>query len=110
MRISFDPIRYQATLEVLKAGDVLTINGETFDFSVIPEGALLPSSAVACEFVRGNITRVDGELSLTLLLPYDVTSPNHRFDPAPLDSPPDGLLALPEPEYLPDEEVTDEQH
>lgn len=110
MKIYFDPIRYRAALEVVKAGDVLTINGVAFDFSVVPEGALLPSSAVACEFVRGDITRVDGALSLTLLLPYDVTSPNHRFDPAPLDSPPDGLLVLPQPEYLPDEEVADEQH
>lgn len=108
MRISFDPIRYQARLEVEKAGDVLTINGEAFDFSVIPEGALLPSSAVACEFVRGSITRTNGVLSLTLLLPYDVTALNHKFDPEPLDNPPDGPLVLPQPDPLPDEEVTDE--
>jgi hypothetical protein len=103
MKISFDPIRWNATLVVVKAGDVLTINGEDFDFSVIPEGALLPGSAVDCEFVRGNVTRTAGVLELTLLLPYDVASPNHRFDPETLNNPPDGLLVLPAPEPLPDE-------
>lgn len=103
MKISFDPIRWGAKLEVVKAGDVLTINGEDFDFSVIPEGALLPGSAVASEFVRGDITRTDGVLFLTLVLPYDVGGPNHQFDPLPLDNPPDGPLVFPAPELLPDE-------
>lgn len=103
MKISFNPIRYSAKLEVMKAGDVLTINGEAFDFSVIPEGALLPGSAVATEFVRGDITRTNGVLSLTLLLPYDVDGPNHHFDAQPLNNPPDGLLVLPKPDYLPEE-------
>lgn len=95
MQINLSPQLSDATLTVVKAGDVLTINGEAFDFSVIPEGATLPASAVACEFVTDEVTRTDGVLSVTLLLPHGSNpSPAVAF-PAPLVNPPDGPLVLP---------------
>jgi hypothetical protein len=35
--------------------DTLTINGIAYDFSVIPDGATLPASAVGCEYITWNV-------------------------------------------------------
>ncbi|WP_282374580.1 MULTISPECIES: hypothetical protein, partial [Pseudomonas] len=64
MIIKLSPQRRDDELIVSKRSDVLTINGERFDFRGVPEGAVLPSSAVDCDFVVGDITRIDGELTL----------------------------------------------
>ncbi|PRC05092.1 hypothetical protein CQ006_12285, partial [Pseudomonas cedrina] len=48
MIIKLIPQRRDDELVVSKRGDVLTINGESFDFRELPEGAALPSSAVDC--------------------------------------------------------------
>lgn len=70
MRIRFSPQRRNGTLEVAKSGDMLTINGDVLDLSVVPDGATLPASAVACEWIAGPIERIGGEIHLTLLLPH----------------------------------------
>lgn len=95
MRISFSPQRRDDVLEVTKQGDSLTINGEVFDFSVVPEGATLPSSAVPNEFVVGDITRIDGELQITLLLPHGPNPSQVMAFPSGLASVPDGKVAIP---------------
>lgn len=97
MRILFSPRRDDRALVVEKLGDTLSINGEPFDFSVIPDGATLPATAVHCEFVEGTVRRIDGALDLTLLLPYGVVAPGYYFDPEPLVDPADGVLVLPAP-------------
>ena len=70
MKIAFSPQRSDAQLIVSKSGDTLIINGIAYDFSVIPDGATLPASAVDCAFITGDITRVAGELHLLLVLPH----------------------------------------
>lgn len=49
MQFSFSPVRRDDTLELSKSGDVLTIKGEVYDFTSLPEGATLPRGAVSCE-------------------------------------------------------------
>ena len=39
MQITLTPQRRDDTLTLTRSGDVLTINGEAFDFAAIPEGA-----------------------------------------------------------------------
>lgn len=95
MRISLFPQRRDDALSVTQSGEVLTINGEVFDFSVIPEGADLPAEAVACEFVVGKISRIAGELYLALTLPHGPDPSQAVAFPSALINPPDGLLALP---------------
>jgi hypothetical protein len=95
MHISFSPQRRSDALSVSKAGDVLTINGEAFDFSAIPEGAVLPASAVACDFVIGEISRIEGTLHLTLILPHGPDPSPEVSNPAALSEPPDGPLSIP---------------
>jgi hypothetical protein len=44
MHITLTPMRHDATLTLHRAGEVLTINGDPLDLSVIPEGATLPGA------------------------------------------------------------------
>lgn len=95
MRISFSPQRRDDTLEVSKTGDVLTINGEAFDFSSLPDGATIQAGAIPCEFIAGPVHRIDGELHLTLILPHGPNPEQWQAFPETLIAPPDGVLHLP---------------
>lgn len=96
MHITFHPQRRNDTLAVSKHGDTLNINGDTFDFSVIPDGATLPAAAVACEYITGDTERINGVLHLTLLLPHGADASEAARFPAPIINPPDGPLELPQ--------------
>lgn len=96
MIIKLSAQRRDDRLFVIKLGDVLTLNGERFDFSGIPEGAVLLATAVNCEFVVGDITRANGELVLTLLLPCGPGASDAANFPDDIVSPPDGNVSLPQ--------------
>ncbi|MDR2330542.1 MAG: hypothetical protein LBE58_13130 [Comamonas sp.] len=95
MKIQLSPQVRADTLEVFKAGDKLTINGEDFDFAPLAEGGLLPAAAVDCEFVVGDVRRQGGELELTLLLPIAWDAPESCAFPQPILNPADGRVPLP---------------
>ncbi|WP_193039468.1 MULTISPECIES: hypothetical protein [unclassified Pseudomonas] len=95
MIIKFCPQRRDDELTVSKRSDVLTINGELFDFRELPEGAVLPASAVECDFVIGDVTRLNGELIITLLLPCGPEATDAANFPLDIVSPPDGKVSLP---------------
>lgn len=99
MRISLSPQLRDAELAVSKAGDVLTINGEAFDFSSLADGATIPAGEVPCEFITGPVERIGGELHLTLILPHGPAPEAWQAFPDPLISPPDGDLDLPSNTY-----------
>ena len=95
MNITLIPQRRDDALVVTKNGDTLTINGEVFDFAVIPDGATLPASAVNCAYLAGDVERINGVLHLALLLPTGQdASPAANF-PDPIINPADGALELP---------------
>ncbi len=95
MKIVLTPQRRDDALEVLKSGEVLTINGEQFDFSVLPDGAAIPAGEVPCDWIVGPIERISGELRLTMILPHGPNPSQAVAFPAPVVDPPDGPLALP---------------
>lgn len=95
MQIKLSPQRRDDTLTVSKQGDVLTINGEQFDFSAIPEGATLPADAISSEFFSGPVERIDGVLHLTLTLPHGADPVEAVAFPADIINPPDGEIELP---------------
>lgn len=105
MIITLSPVRSDAILTISRLGDVLTVNGTSFDFSPITEGAALPATAVGCDWLVGHVTRQAGALHLTLLLPHGpVTDPGSPATlavtfPAPLVLTGDGPVVLP---VLPD--------
>ena len=96
MIIKLSPQRREDTLEVTKTGDVLNINGINYDFTQLPEGATLPSEAVDCEYIVGDVTRTNGELEMTLLLPLGPNAPYEARFPEPITVLEDGPVALPQ--------------
>jgi hypothetical protein len=119
MLITFTPMRRDDRLTLHRAGDVLTINGESLDFSPLPEGAMLPRDAVDCPWLASDVSRSNGQLHLTLILPHGATAPHETLFPPPLRLERDGPVALPPAEAGPDltpdptlsqTETDDEQH
>lgn len=95
MKISLSPQRRDDVLTLSKAGDVVTINGEAFDFSSVPDGGSLPAGAVPCAFIAGDIDRVAGELKMTLILPHGATPSEAVAFPQPIIVTADGPIAVP---------------
>ena len=96
MNITLNPQRRDDSLTVSKQGNTLTINGTAYDFSIIPDGTTLPASAVDCEYITGNIERINGVLHIPLILPHGPNPSQEVAFPAPLINPPDGALELPQ--------------
>ena len=96
MKIALNPQRRDDALTVSKQGDTLTINGEELDFSQLPDGATLPKYAVGNPFIVSDVERIDGELHLSLLLPYGRGASNAAKFPEPIINPADGELEFPQ--------------
>ena len=96
MHITLIPQRRDDDLAVSKQGDTITINGIAYDFSVIPDGATLPASAVDCGFITGNVERINGVLHISLILPHGPNPSQAVAFPAPIINPPDGVLEFPQ--------------
>lgn len=100
MRIKLSPQRRDDTLEVIKDGDVLILNGEAFDFSPMGHGDTLPCSAIASTWFPADVENFGGELVVTITLPNPWNcSPEQAF-PVDLVDVPDGPVVFPGP--LPD--------
>ena len=83
MKINFNPQRDDTDLVVSVDGSVISVNGDIFDFSAIPDGASLPSSAVNGGYFSGDISRSNGEIELTIVLPHKANAPTAITYPEP---------------------------
>lgn len=95
MQITLSPVRRDAPLTLSRVGDTLTINGDVFDFTPLPDGATLPPEAIDSDWFVGPVERVDGVLHLTLTLPHGVNAPQETLFPAPLTLTGNGPVTLP---------------
>jgi hypothetical protein len=95
MKISLSPRASEAALTVVKAGDILTINGEAYDFSSLPDGATIPEDDIPCPWIVGEVHRTETEIEITLLLPIPTTAEQWLAFPEPLVDVPDGPVDLP---------------
>ena len=95
MQINLSPVRSKETLTVSSAGDVLTINGDPFDFTQLAEGATLPAEAVGSDYFVGPVERTGGELHLTLRLPHGPNPSQAVAFPQPITVTQDGSVELP---------------
>jgi len=100
MKINLIPQGRGDTLQVIKLGDVLTVNGEEFDLSPVGEGDTLPATAIGSFWFRDKVERINGELELTFLFPIPSNYSQEQAFPVPLVNIPDGVVAFPGP--LPD--------
>ncbi|MCM2432107.1 hypothetical protein [Agrobacterium rosae] len=115
MKISLSPQRRDDKLTVEKTGDRLRINGELFNFSPLPDGATIPAGVTPCEWIVGPVSRINGEIELTLILPTGANPSKAVAFPEPLVSPPDGVVALPfdpepEPPVMPERPEQEVDH
>lgn len=93
--ITLSPVRSDTALALSKSGGVLTINGEAFDLSGVPDGATLPRAAMACDWLASDIERIGGALHLTLILPHGASAPQSTLHPQPITVTTDGPITLP---------------
>lgn len=84
-----------ATPVVSVQGDVITINGEAFDFSQLTKGSTLPADAIDSEYFVGDVKRENGDIELTLLLPIGVNATEAQRFPEPITVTSDGTVTLP---------------
>lgn len=109
MIIKLDPVNSELELELIKAGDVLAVNGEIFDFSPMPDGSTLPMSAITSEWFRGYVEKIDGVVIVSIMLPNPWNaSPAQRF-PEDIVNAPDGPVALPLPLDVTEEQIADRE-
>ncbi len=95
MKIDLTPIRSDATLSLVRTGDTLSINGISYDFSPLPDGARLPRTALDCPWVASDVERSDNRICLTLFLPHGPEMSLATRFPAPIIDPADGPVPLP---------------
>lgn len=70
MRIKLIYQRSDSELRAHVSADVLTINGEEFDFSPLLDGHVLPPGSVGSEFIAGEVRRYAGQVELSIAVPY----------------------------------------
>ena len=84
MKITFTPNSRFDALKLSKKGDVLTINGEDFDFSPLPDGYSVPAEST---WILGPVYREIGELCLTIACPTILSDVVKNVD--------DGVIGVP---------------
>jgi hypothetical protein len=97
MNIVLSPQRREDALTLHKSGALITVNGETFDFSRLSDGDTLPRAAIDSEWFVGDVFHENGHLTLHLLLPIPADYSQAQAFPADLIDIPDGDVALPQP-------------
>ena len=95
MILNYSPQRRDDTLTIVKASDVLTINGTAYDFTDLLEGETLPKEAINCEFICGDVERTNGELIIPILLPLKRGASQSAKFPDPATITTDGQVVLP---------------
>lgn len=108
MIINLSPVRMDETLTLDREGDQLYLNGELFDFGALPEGATLPADAIKSEWFVGPVSRIEGELNLTLRLPHGPNAPESVRFPEPIQISEQGPVYLPEHDEAVEEVSTNE--
>ncbi|WP_104698517.1 hypothetical protein [Pseudomonas syringae group genomosp. 3] len=96
MIIKLAPQRRDDTLVVEKAGAVLILNGEAFDFSVMQPGSTLPRSAISSEWFAGDV-EYDTDLTIHIIMPVPANYSPEQAYPADLVGVPDGIVQFPKP-------------
>jgi len=95
IHIKFSPVRRDETLELSCMGDTMTLNGETVDLTPLPNGSTLPPEAIDSPWFAEPVSRIDGDLHLTLILPHGSNAPHETRFPEPITVSVDGPVTLP---------------
>lgn len=95
MLIKLSPTRLDKSLKIKKQGDTLIINDEPYDFSSIPDGGLLPQTAIESDVIISDVKRINDEITLTIQLPFGPNASEAQRFPEPIYATEDGEVILP---------------
>ena len=70
MKIILSPINWNKKLKLEKQNDLLIINNKEYDFSDLKDSETLPNDAIDCDFIVGCVERINNEIEITILYPY----------------------------------------
>lgn len=93
--ISLSPMRRDDRLEMSVFADVFYFNGVGYDFSALPDDASIPRAEIECEWLDGDVARVNGDLYLTVIVPHGADAPLETRFPVPIVMVRDGDVPLP---------------
>ncbi|MGU3577107.1 hypothetical protein ACLBWZ_16450 [Brucellaceae bacterium C25G] len=106
-KITLSPQYSNAILTVVKSGNVLTINGTPYDFTPLNDGDEIPSEAITNDLIIGGITKREGVVSITMVMPYsNINAPEHIRFPVPIMLVEDGEVIFNEEDEI-DESFVD---
>jgi hypothetical protein len=95
MKITLSPVRGNAPITLEKQGDTLIVNSEAFDFAFLAEGDTLPRDAVTADWLASDVTRIKGDLNMTVVLPHGANAPQETRFPDLITATEDGAITLP---------------
>ena len=95
MILNYSPVRHDQKLFLERKGQVLIVNGHPYDFTNLPEGALLPVDAIDCPWFAGPVERIEGVLVFRLILPHGAEAPEDTLYPMPQFVAEDGPIEVP---------------
>jgi hypothetical protein len=95
MIIHLSPVRDDHRYTLARSGDVLTLDGIAFAFGALAEGEALVPEGDGSRWFAGPVTRQDGRIIVTLILPHGADAPHETRFPASLDLTADGPVPLP---------------
>lgn len=94
MLLTLSPQRSSDTLVLERYGDLLTFNGAAVNLGEIPEGG--DGYDPEWTWIIEPVTRVDGQLRVTISLPIGPDASDAALWPEPLTLTDDGPVSLPE--------------
>jgi hypothetical protein len=95
MQITLSPTRGDAPRTLNRSGDIITVDGEPFDFSQIAEGDTLPREAVTGNWLASDVTRTSGVLHFRVVFPHGGGAPTETRFPSPITVTENGPITLP---------------
>lgn len=85
MIINLSPVLGDESVEASVEGDVITVNGQSFDFTPLKKGQVLPIGAVDSPYFLGPVIRLENDqIELTLRLPYKANASENITFPEPI--------------------------
>lgn len=84
MRLTLSPMRRDDTLVLSRAGDTLTLNGQVMDLSGATPSTPLPCDSLDCPWIVSDVTRVEGQICLSIILPHGPAAAPGVLYPEPI--------------------------
>ena len=96
MKLNLSPMLSDESTTISVKNDVLTVNGQAFDFSQLPEGATLPQQAAGSHLILSDVTRSGGQIEVAVLFAHKADASDAARFPQPINVTKNGPVELPQ--------------